>query len=47
MEEGDAMTVVTFIFATHTEVHRLAGLWTRSDLKQRAKDIGAVAWEEE
>jgi hypothetical protein len=39
------MTLVTFFFIGHTETHRLVGLWTREDLRQRAKDMGAVAWE--
>lgn len=38
------MTIVTFFFVSHVETHRLAGEWTRDDLRQRAKDLGAWMW---
>lgn len=39
------MITVRFFFADRIETHHLAGEWSREDLRERAKNIGAFAWE--
>jgi len=40
------MSIVTFYWPSHSETHRLPGDWTRDELRNKARELGAVAWEE-